>query len=358
MFLLGLEYGGVSFPWNSAVVICLIVFGVVTWVLFVLNEWKLAEFPVMPLQLFKYRSNLASLGVSFCHGFVFIAGSYYLPLYFQAARAATPILSGVYTLALAMSLSITSALTGIFIRKTGLYRPPIWFGMCFLTLGFGLFIDFDATSSWAKIFLYQIVAGIGIGPNFQAPLIALQTLVKPSDIATATATFGFTRQLATSISVVIGQVVFQNQMVKKGPQLAAILGPEIAQQLGGGNAGANVGVVNSLPPAQRDAAQAAFADSLQPMWIMYTVFAALGLLISLLIGKQNLSREHAENKTGLEAQREARRERLEEKEAKRQSKRDSMGTRPASMGTRPQTAEERDVEKGETANGKLTQNHA
>lgn len=48
-----------------------------------------------------------------------------------------------------------------------------------------------------------------MGPNFQAPLIAIQTTVKPSDIATATGTFGFIRQLSTSISVVLGGVIFQ-----------------------------------------------------------------------------------------------------------------------------------------------------
>ncbi|KAI9701675.1 MAG: hypothetical protein M1820_006446 [Bogoriella megaspora] len=361
MFLFGLEYGGVSHPWSSAIVVCLIVFGITTWLLFGIIEWKLAEFPVMPLRLFKYRSNLASLGVCFIHGFVFISGSYYLPLYFQAVRGATPILSGVYTLATALPLSFVSAGTGVYIRKTGKYLPPIWFGMFFLTLGYGLFINFDADSNWAKIILYQIVAGIGVGPNFQAPLIALQTLVKPADIATATSTFGFIRQLATSISVVIGGVVFQNEMVKRGPQLAAALGPQTAQQLGGGNAGANVMVVNALPPNERAVARSAFADSLQPMWIMYAVFAGVGLIISLLIGKQSLSREHAENKTGLEAQREARLERLQEEEAKKESKRLSMGNRPStaddgvekrrsrfSLGGSPTKRDrgEKDIEKG------------
>ncbi|KAK5173948.1 hypothetical protein LTR16_011599, partial [Cryomyces antarcticus] len=139
MLLFGLEYGGVSHPWGSATVICLIVFGLVTIGLFVVNEWKFAKYPIMPLRLFKYRSNIAALLVCFCHGFVFIAGSYYMPLYFQAVLGATPLLSGVYLLPFALSLSFASAGTGIFIRKTGKYLPPIWFGMAWMTLGFGLF---------------------------------------------------------------------------------------------------------------------------------------------------------------------------------------------------------------------------
>jgi len=124
MFLFGLEFGGVTHPWNSPTVICLIVFGVFTIGLFVLNEWKLARYPIMPLRLFKYRSNIAALGVCWLHGFVFIASSYFLPLYFQAVLGASPLLSGVYLLPIAIALSISSAGTGIFIRKTGRVSFP------------------------------------------------------------------------------------------------------------------------------------------------------------------------------------------------------------------------------------------
>ncbi|KAG9554099.1 putative major facilitator superfamily transporter, partial [Aureobasidium melanogenum] len=303
MFLFGLEYGGVTYPWDSATVLCLIIIGVFTMGLFVINEWKFATSPVMPLRIFQNRSNIAVLGVCAIHGMVFISASYYLPLYFQAARGATPLLSGVYILPQALSLSFASMATGIFIRKTGQYLPAIWFGMTFLVLGFGLFIDFTANSGWAKLIIFQIIAGIGIGPNFQAPLIALQTGVQPRDIATATATFGFVRQIFTSISVVIGQTVYQNQMNSKTASLVAALGPKVADQLTGGGAGANTQLIDSLPPAQKHVAQTAFAQSLHPMWIMYTCFAALGLVVSLFIKKKELSKKHTETKTGLDAQR-------------------------------------------------------
>lgn len=266
MFLFGMEYGGLTYPWDSATVLCLIIFGVLTIGLFVVNEKYVAKYPVMPLRIFKYRSNVASLGVCFVHGFVFIASSYYLPLYFQAVRGLTPILSGVYILPSALSLSFASIATGIFIRKTGLYLPPIWFGLFFMTLGMGLFINYDATSGLAKIIVFQIILGIGVGPNFQAPLISLQTQVKPRDIATATATFGFVRQLATSISVVIGGVVYQNEVEKRAATLIAALGAATADELLEGGAGANVDVIDALPSGERTVARVVFADSLQPMW--------------------------------------------------------------------------------------------
>ena len=186
-----------------------------------------------------------------------------------------------------------------------------------MTIGFGLFIDLDSNPNWAKIIIFEIIAGIGVGPNFQSPLIALQSMVAPRDIGTATATFGFVRNLSTSVSVVIGSVVFQNQMQKKYPSLVASLGVSVANELSGGSAGSSVDLVKQLPPATRAIAREAFAESLKTMWIMYTAFAALGVFISLFVGNQKLSKEHQVTKTGL-VEEEAKRKELQEK--KRQSK--------------------------------------
>ena len=70
MFLIGLQLGGVVFPWSSVQVICLVVFGLVTLIIFLVVEWKIPEHPVMPLRIFRHRSNIAALVVCFCHAAV------------------------------------------------------------------------------------------------------------------------------------------------------------------------------------------------------------------------------------------------------------------------------------------------
>ena len=309
MFLLGLEYGGVSYPWSSATVVCLIVFGILTWVIFAIYEWKFAAHPTMPVRLFNNRSSVACFGVCFIHGFVFISGAYYLPLYFQSVFAATPILSGVYLFPYVLSLSFCSAAVGILIKKTGIYLLPIQIGLFLMTLGFGLFIDLpNHRGGWARVIIFQIIAGLGTGPNFQAPLIALQTGILPKDIATATATFGFVRNIATSISIVIGGVIFQNQMQKKTDPLVKALGPETGNAISGGNAGSSTRVVANLPEAQRLVAQKAYTDSLRTIWIFYVAVSAVGVATSLLISKRVLSKVHQQQKQGLEAQEAERKE--------------------------------------------------
>lgn len=305
MVLLGLELGGVSRPWSSPTVICLLVFGVVTAGIFTLIEWKVAEFPIIPLRIFSSRSSLASLGVCACQSFVFISGSYYLPLYFQAVLSATPLFSGLYALPFALSLSGVSALTGLFIKKTGKYLPCIIFGMTTMTLGFGLFIDLGREMNLPKLILYQIVAGVGVGPNFQAPLIALQSTVQNRDIGSATGTFGFVRQLFTSISVVVGGVVFQNRMQAQYPTLVEELGPQTAGLLSGTNAASNVAAVAALKGREGEIARDAYLRSLRTMYILYVAFSGLGLVLSFFVGSRKLSKTHEEHKTGLAGMRAA-----------------------------------------------------
>jgi len=222
----------------------------------------------------------------------------------------------------AVALSLMSAITGIWMRKTGMYLPAIWFGLVFMTLGFGLFIDLGVTANWAKIIIFQIIAGIGVGPNFQSPLISLQSHVPQKDIATATATFGFVRNLSTSVSVVVGGVVFQNQMQKHYQTLLAALGPTLANELKGGSAGASVGIVAALPPAQQAVARLAFWQSLRTMWIMYVCFAAAGIFVSIFIGVRKLDRQHEVTKTGLAAEELKRKENLEQKKQSKDALRD------------------------------------
>lgn len=320
MFLMGLEYGGVAYSWNSAIVICLIIFGVILIGIFFVLEKYIPKYPLIPLHIFASRNNVACLGVGIFHGMTFIAGSYFLPLYFQAVLGTSPLLSGVYTFPYVISMSLFSAAVGIFIRKTGRYREPIWLGTFLMTVGFGLYINFPAYASWPRIILFQIIAGLGVGPNFQAPLIALQSKLAPRDIAAATATFGFLRNLGTSVSVVIGGVIFQNEMRKRAAVLSS-LPPNIAGELESGSAGASTATVQRLPEAQKGPVLEAYAQSLSMMWIFFTFTALAALISSFFITQSVLSKTHEDVKTGIAGQEEGRKER----EANRRSKQLSWG---------------------------------
>ncbi|ROV94831.1 hypothetical protein VPNG_09319 [Cytospora leucostoma] len=302
MILLGIEFGGITFPWSSPTIICLLVFGVVTAGLAALYELYVAKLPIIPLRIFKQPCNLAVLGLCFSQGCVYISASYYLPLYFQAVIGATPLMSGIYVLPYTFVLGMTSAVSGFTIKKTGRYLPSIIGGNILMTLGYALMLDLDLYLNWWKIVVFQLILGIGVGPGFQAPLVALHSTVKPAEIAGATATYGFTRQLSTSMSVVIGGVIFQNGMQSQHAALVRELGEEVADLLTGANAASSVTTVAGLPDAQRAIAQGAYFTSLRAMFLFYVAIASLGIFFSFFVGHRNLATHHTEHRTGLASQ--------------------------------------------------------
>jgi MFS family permease len=156
MLLLGLQLAGVDYEWDSFTVVALIVAGIIAWIGFFFIEANVPKYPLIPLRIFKSTSNLAVIAVDFSHGFVFIAGSYFLPVYFQAVLGASPLQSGLFLFPFVISLSVASVATGFIISKTGAYMPLISFGMLLMTLGFALFIDLPPEASWPRIVIYQI----------------------------------------------------------------------------------------------------------------------------------------------------------------------------------------------------------
>ena len=70
MILIGLDFGGVVFSWNSAKVICLLAVGGAMMFAFVFTESRLARYPMVPMSLFRKKTNVAAFLVVFFHGFV------------------------------------------------------------------------------------------------------------------------------------------------------------------------------------------------------------------------------------------------------------------------------------------------
>ena len=229
-----------------------------------------------------------------------MAAEYYLPLYFQSVKEASPLKSGYLLVPLIVATAGTGVLNGVFIHRTGQYRPSLWIGPVLLTLGTGLYLMLDADTSIRMIIGFEIVGGIGSGLLFEPPLIAIQQGVDQDDVGTATSTQSFIRSMALSLSVILGGIVFQQSMdLRQNDLIAAGLSPSTVEALSGKNAGANVDVGRNLPPAQELAVKNAFAWSIRNMFIMFTALGALGIVASLFVKNTKLSKEHRETITGL-----------------------------------------------------------
>lgn len=273
--------------------ISLLVIGSLFYLLFPFTQWSVERrggSPIMPLRIFKDISNLSALGVCACDALVFNSVAYFLPLYFQIVLAKSPSTAGLYMLAVAIPLALVSFASGFVIEKTGRYLEVLQAGLAVMTIGVGLLIDFNTHTDFGKIIAFLVVIGVGFGPNFHAPMIALQKRIQEADIATGIGAFGFVRMVSGAIGVVVGQVVFQALM---RPHLSDFLhvgiSRDFAERLAGGNAISEAPTVTRLPSVQRETVREGMTDALRATWITYTVVSAVGLLISFGIHKGKLS---------------------------------------------------------------------
>ncbi|KAF2201400.1 MFS general substrate transporter [Delitschia confertaspora ATCC 74209] len=300
LLLLGLQLGGQpSYPWSSAAVLCCLVFGLFFYVLFALSQWKFSPSPIMPLRIFADTSNLSALGVCACDALVFNSVAYFLPLYFQIILSSSPSSTGVLMLSLAIPLAVVSLGAGWVMNRTGHYLLILRAGLALMTVGVGLFVAFPASKNWAIMILFPVVVGIGFGPNFHAPLIALQTRVKDGDIPAGTAAFSFIRCVAGAVGVVLGQVVFQAGMRSHGADFMNVgVGKGFADALAGGDAIALAEDVRTLPKTGERFVVGIMNAAMRNVWIMYTVVSAVGLLISFGIIRERLTREMPDCEAG------------------------------------------------------------
>lgn len=294
--LVGLQEGGTS-SYTTPLVTSFLVVGAILFVAFPATQY-LAErktskvAPILPSRIFKDVSNLSALGVCACDALVFNSVAYFLPLYFQIVLSVSPSTAGLYMLAVAIPLALVSFATGYIINATGRYLEVLQSGLLLMTLGIGLLISLTPQKDLARIIGFLIVIGIGFGPNFHAPLIALQTRIQESDIAAGTAAFGFMRMVGGAIGVVVGQVVFQLLMKPHFKDfVAAGIGRSFAEQLADGEAISEAYAVAALPSFQRGVVRGGMTDALRGTWIFYTAISALGLLVSFGIKRTKLGSE-------------------------------------------------------------------
>ncbi|KAJ5532930.1 hypothetical protein N7494_009482 [Penicillium frequentans] len=296
MVLLALDFGDVVYSWSSATVICLLVFGITVMALFVVNEWKIAKNPIIPVWLFTSPTKVAPYVVFACNSYVFIGQAYYLPLYAQSVLAATALTSGLYLLPLIVSCALAATAAGIFMQQTGKYLPVMYIAQGFLVLGSSLLISLEFESNIAKLVIFQILVGIGVGMNIEAPILAAQAATTIRDTAAVTATMGFVRSLSTAISVVVGGVVFQNEMNARNEKLASQLGSNssLASEFSGALAASSVEEINTigLNAGQQVFVRETYFEALKTVWIMYVAFAGLATILNLFVRARKLRSEN------------------------------------------------------------------
>ncbi|KAI1299448.1 major facilitator superfamily domain-containing protein [Xylaria venustula] len=210
IFLLGLTWGGVDYPWDSAHVIATLVIGFVVSVVFVLWQWKGAKYPLIPLHVFKSRIVNGACLTMAINGWNFVVQVYYIPTFYQLVYGYSATRAGALLLPITLLQTASSTLSGLVVHWVGRYRECVLFGWLVWSVGLGLMSTLDENSGLGKQVGYSILIGIGVGNTLQPALIAIQAGVERRDMAVVTSFRNFVRNLGATIGLAVCGTLLNN----------------------------------------------------------------------------------------------------------------------------------------------------
>ncbi|KAL9580305.1 MAG: hypothetical protein Q9212_004575 [Teloschistes hypoglaucus] len=210
--LLALQWGGSTYAWsNGRIIALLVIFGVCACIFIAVQAWK-GDMGTVPPHIIKQRSIAATFWFSFCNGGAMQIVVYYLPIWFQAIKDASPVHSGIMLLGTLLSLVVATISSGIFTKKVGYYTPSLIASSVIMPIGLGLLTTLTPETGHAKWIGYQMLFGFGLGLGFQQGNLAAQTVLAKKDVPTGVSLNSFAQLLGGTFFVSIGENVLINRL--------------------------------------------------------------------------------------------------------------------------------------------------
>ena len=212
--LLALQWGTTSYSWSDGRVVTLLAVSGVLLAIFAALQYLQQEDATVPPRILQQRTVWSCGSYSFCLGGSFFVLCYYIPLWFQAVQGVSAVESGVRNLPMLISVVVASAVAGAAVSWLGHYAPFMVAGTAAMSAGAGLLALFEPSTPTAAWVGYQLLFGTGVGLGMQQPLMAVQTVLGPRDVATGTSAINFLQTLGGALFVSSAQAVFADRLVR------------------------------------------------------------------------------------------------------------------------------------------------
>jgi EmrB/QacA subfamily drug resistance transporter len=255
-----------SADWTDPWVGGAILLGIVMAVLFVFIESRAAE-PIVPLDIFRNRSVAISIASMFLVSFGFFATVVFLPRWFQVVHGSSATESGYQILPLLAGLIISATGTGQIVARTGRYKLLILTSLAMLAIGLYLLTNLRTDTDIPVLWVWMLVAGIGIGPSFAVFTLVVQASVPFRQLGAASSSLTFFQQVGGTIGLAIAGTIFGTTLQTELPKQLAANGvpPEVIGQVAGGNVLRNLTGVGDLGAAILAAAPPQAQELLRPL---------------------------------------------------------------------------------------------
>jgi EmrB/QacA subfamily drug resistance transporter len=264
-------WGGNVYPWTSPQVVSLLLGAIGLIALFVWHENRAAE-PILRPRLFRISTFTIMNCTVFLVCVAFFGVTIYLPLFLQLVTGLSPTLSGLLLFPLMFALTLTSALVGRAITRTGHYRMWPIVGGILMPIGLLMVSTMNPhTPAW-KIALFTVPVGVGIGFILPATIVSVQNAVPRADMGAATSAQMFFRSMGGAFGVAIFGSIMNSRLAYWFPRLVPRSSHLTARAVSLSPAAAH-----RLPGPIRDGVVAAFSNSLHVVFLVSVPIALLTL---------------------------------------------------------------------------------
>ncbi|PWY88906.1 MFS general substrate transporter, partial [Aspergillus sclerotioniger CBS 115572] len=211
--LLALQWGGVDYAWSNGRIIALFVLFAILLISFVVVQLMMNEKATVPRRIASQRTIAFASLFALCIGGSFFIMIYYIPIWFQAIRAADAVRSGIDSLPMILANVVGIVLSGALTTSTGYFTHWFFLSSIIMSIGAGLLTLLTVDASQAKWAGFLFLYGIGVGFGFQQGGIAAQAVLPLSDVSIGTATIMFIQMLGGSLFVSVAQNIFTKHLV-------------------------------------------------------------------------------------------------------------------------------------------------
>ncbi|CEL03707.1 hypothetical protein ASPCAL04853 [Aspergillus calidoustus] len=275
--ILLLDRGGKSFPWASLPTLGLTTIATLAFALFAYTELYVAAEPIFDLRILRRPNVTPSYLVSALQAAAQVGMMFTVPLYFQVTQRVSSTVAGAHLVPAVLGNTIGGLSAGMFIRKTGNYKPVLTVAGLIACISYVLqILRWNGnTGAWES--LYIIFGGLGSGTCSSAAFVSMTAFLEPQEIAMATSGYLLLLNFAltsgiTSIYTVQG-LEFKRQMQHRvhGPDAKTIIEHALS----------SVRYISQLSGSVREIVVSCYVAGLKHGYLVSLICSALSSIIAL-----------------------------------------------------------------------------
>lgn len=231
--------------------------------------------------MYRKPSVAAMLLQSFLLGVCYYSYLYYLPIYYQNVHGYSILMSAVLILPLVITQSLFSVISGQYLSRVGRYGELLWTGFGIWTLGAGLLILCNRTTTAGTISGFCILIGIGVGFTFQPTIVALQAHCSKAQRAVIISNRNLLRSLGGAVGLAISSALTGNVLQSSLPaNLESIAGSTFA-----------LPDLDTFSDTDRIIIEDAYASASRAVFIFCTPVIGAAFLCNFFVKDQGLQRK-------------------------------------------------------------------